>query len=301
MSAQVWHDADILYTGSVFPPADSMPNLKWIQSHAAGVDTLLKQPLIQNNDEVIITSTRGIHATHIAEYVLGAFLMFGHQFLPMIRDQRQKEWSKDRGTRFVPFELRDATVGIVGYGAIGREVARLCKAFGATVLASKRDVKDLEADDHYSIEGTGDPEGTCFDRLYPPQALATMVKDCDFVVITTPLTEKTRNLYSEKVIKAMKPQSYLVNIGRGGVVDEQALLEALKSGHVSGAMMDVFEQEPLPEDSPLWTAPNLIITPHIAGVTRHYNEKAAAVFEENLRRYIENKSLINQVDRSEGY
>ncbi len=301
MAAQIWQDAEILYTGSVYPPADAMPKLKWIQSHYAGVDEALKQPLVQHHKDIIITSTRGIHATKMAEYAIGMCIALGHKF-PQMRDSfRKKEWSYERHQKFMAFELRDATIGIVGYGAIGREIARLAKCFGMMVLAAKRNVKQVEEPDHYAVEGTGDKYGNFFDRLYPPQALATMVRDCDFVVITTPLTEKTRGLYSEKVIQAMKAGSYLVNVGRGGVVDEKALLEALKSGHLAGVALDVFETEPLPEDSPLWTAPNIVITPHISGSMANYNEKAAAIFEENLRRYLDKKPLLNVVDREEGY
>lgn len=301
MAAQIWQEAEILYTGSVFPPADAMPRLKWVQSHFAGADETLKQPLIQQHREVIITSTRGIHATKMAEYAIGMCIALGHKFPQMREAFRKKEWSYDRHQKFMAVELRGATLGIVGYGAIGREIARLAKCFGMTVLAAKRNVRHVEETDHYTVDDTGDKYGNAFDRLYPPQALATMVRDCDFVVITTPLTEKTHNLYSEKVIQAMKPGSYLINIGRGGVVDENALLEALKSGHLAGAALDVFETEPLPEDHPLWTAPNIVITPHIAGGMVTYNEKAADIFEENLRRYLEKKPLLNVVDRDEGY
>lgn len=301
ITTQHWQEAEILYTGSVFPPADAMPKLKWIQSHYAGVDELLKQPIVQQNRDVLITSTRGIHATKIAEYVIGMFIALGHRFPQMQDASRKKEWSYDRHQRFLPFELRGATAGIVGYGSIGREVARLAKCFGMTVLAAKRNVKQVEETDHYTAEGTGDKYGGSFDRLYPPQALATMVRDCDFVVITTPLTDKTRNLYNEKVIEAMKPGSYLVNVGRGGVLDEIALVAALKSGHLAGAALDVFETEPLPEDHPLWTAPNIIITPHIGGNMPAYNQRAAEIFEENLKRYLERKPLLNLVDREEGY
>lgn len=301
ISATVWQEAEILYTLGVYPPADTMPKLKWVQSHSAGVDKILTQPFLQSHPEIIVTSTRGIHATKMAEYIIGMCIALGHKFPQMRADFLKKEWSPDRHEKFTPFELRGATIGIVGYGAIGREVARLAKCFGMGVLASKRNVKEVEETDHYAPEGTGDKYGNSFDRLYPPQALATMVRDCDFVVITTPLTEKTRNLYDEKIIQAMRPGSYLVNVGRGGVLDEKALVHALKSGHLAGAALDVFETEPLPEDHPLWNAPNIVITPHIAGGMLTYHAKAAEIFEENLQRYLEKKPLLNVVDRTEGY
>jgi phosphoglycerate dehydrogenase-like enzyme len=244
---------------------------------------------------------RGIHATNMAEYVLGMLLTFGHRIPELIQAQPRKEWAENRYERYLPLELRQATVGIVGYGAIGREVARLVKVFGGRVLAVKRDARTVEDRNHFLREGTGDPEGDFFDRLYPPQALGTMVRDCDYVVITLPITETTRGLYSAKIIQKMKKGSYLINVGRGGIVDEVALMEALKSGRLRGAIMDVFEQEPLPPDNPLWTTPNLIITPHLAGNTQDYHTKAAQVFEENLRRYTQREPLLNLVDRDLGY
>jgi phosphoglycerate dehydrogenase-like enzyme len=278
-----------------------MPRLKWLQSHYAGVDSLLRESLIVNQPEVVISSMRGIHATNIGEYVLGMILSFGHRIPEMMKAQKHKQWSPDRFEAYLPLELRHATVGIVGYGAIGREVARLVKAFGGKVLAAKRDAKTPEDRSHFRIDGTGDPDGDMFDRLYPPQALPTMVKDCDFVVLTAPITAGTQQLYDRRVIQAMKPGSYLINVGRGGIVEEEALIEALESGHLRGAIMDVFAQEPLPPDNPLWTTPNLIITPHIAGNTDDYHQKAALVFEENLRRYAEREPLLNLVDREAGY
>lgn len=299
--ANVWAEAEVLYTGTIFPPGDAMPNLKWLQSHFAGVDAVLLQPVVKNKPDLLITSMRGIHATNVAEYVLGMVLIFGHQIPRMMAAQPRKEWAEDRFEKYLPLELRGATVGIVGYGAIGREVARLVKAFGGRVLAAKRDVRVPQDREHFALEGTGDPEGVMFDRLYPPQALATMVRECDFVVITLPLTDDSRQLYDARVIKAMKKGSYLINVGRGGILDEVALIDALKSGHVRGAALDVFETEPLPHDHPLWTAPNVIITPHIVGNTADYHAKAARVFEENLRRYVEGKPLLNLVDREAGY
>lgn len=301
IGGHVWEEGEVLYTAQVFPPEDGMPKLKWIQSHFAGVDQVLKQPLIHNRPDLLITSTRGIHATNMGEYAFTMILALARHLPAIMADQRQQEWSDERYQKFLPLELRGATVGIVGYGAIGREVARLAKAFGMRVLASKRNAKKVDETEHYLVEGTGDMHGELFDRLYPPQALATMVKECDFVVLILPITEDTQNLYSEKVIQAMKPGAFLINMGRGGVVDEKALLAALKSGHLGGAAMDVFAQEPLPDDDALWSAPNLIITPHIAGNTATYNKKAAQVFEENLRRYLENKSLINVVSLEAGY
>ncbi len=298
--AKLWKDADILYTTGALPTPKTETRLKWIQSHSAGVDALLLQPFFEANPDVVLTTTSGIHATNMGEYVLGMILALGHRIPTMLKYQAKAEWSEKRYSIFLPQELRNSTVGILGYGSLGREVARLCKAFGAEVLATKFNVRQT-ADEGYTLEGTGDPQGELFDRLYPPQATAFMVKDCDFVVVTLPLTEATRGSVNEHVINAMKPTAFLINVGRGGVVDEAALLAALQEGRIAGAAFDVFAEEPLLAESPLWKAPNFIISPHISGNTATYDEKAVRVFEENLRRYIEKRPLLNVVDRAKGY
>ncbi|MBI5928889.1 MAG: D-2-hydroxyacid dehydrogenase [Chloroflexi bacterium] len=298
--SKLWKDVDILYTSGALPTPKTETRLKWIQSHSAGVDNLLPQPFFEANPHIALTTTSGIHATQMGEYVLGMILALGHRIPLMLKYQLKAEWSEKRYSLFLPQELRNSTVGILGYGSLGREVARLCKTFGAEVLATKFNVRET-ADDGYTLEGTGDPDGELFDRLYPPQATAFMVKDCDFVVITLPLTESTRNSVDENVINAMKPTAYLINVGRGGIVDEAALLLALQEGRIAGGAFDVFAEEPLPAESPLWKAPNFIISPHISGNTVTYDERAVRVFEENLRRYVEKRPLLNVVDRAKGY
>jgi phosphoglycerate dehydrogenase-like enzyme len=297
---KLWKEADILYTNGALPTPKTENRLKWIQVHSAGVDNLLPQPYFEANSNVTLTTTSGIHATQIGEYVLGMILALGHRFPQMAKAQAKTEWSEKRHSIYVPQELRNSTVGILGYGSLGREIARLCKAFGANVLATKFNVMET-ADSGYVLEGTGDPAGELFDRLYPMQASAYMVKDCDFVVVTLPLTETTRNSVNADVINAMKPSAFLINVGRGGIVDEAALLVALQEGHIAGAAFDVFAEEPLPAENPLWKAPNMLITPHISGGTALYDEKAVQVFEENLRRYLEKRPLLNLVDRAKGY
>ncbi len=193
----------------------------------------------------------------------------------------------------MPLELRGSTVGIVGYGSLGREIARVAHTFNMEVLAVKRDVRQPADPDGYLIPGTGDSEGIYFHRLYPPEALVTMVRECDFVVLTVPLTESTRNMVDAEVLTAMKPTAFLINVSRGSVVDEVALLSALQSGEIARAAMDVFDAEPLPADNPLWKQPNVIISPHISGFARDYREKAARLFIENLKRYLARKDLLN--------
>ena len=218
----------------------------------------------------------------------------------MMRDKAEKRWAEDRFVRYSPVELRGSTVGIVGYGSIGREIARLCRAFGASVLATKRDLKQLE-DGDFSLEGLGDREAELAERLYPPQALGSMAAECDFLVITVPLTPSSRGMVNETVLSKMKPTAFLIDISRGEVVDHAALIEALQGESLAGAALDVYPVEPLPEVSPLWEAPNVILSPHVAGASSHYLGRAADLFTENLRRYVVGEPLLNRFDPKRGY
>jgi phosphoglycerate dehydrogenase-like enzyme len=297
----VWAIADVLYTMSVVPEPALAPNLRWIQAHSAGIDHLIQQPLIRS-DDMVCTTLSGVHTTTMAEYTFMMMLAFGHRLPQILSHQAQADWPDEgRYATFLPLELRGSTVGIVGYGSIGREIARLANCFGMEVLATKRDVRHPADPDGYVLPDTGDPEGDYFHRLYPPEALLTMVRDCDFVVITVPLTETTRMTFGAEAFEAMRDTAFLINVGRGEVVDEKALLRALQEGQIAGAGFDVFAAEPLPADSPLWKQPNLIISPHIAGNTADYNAKAAALFVENLRRYVKGEKLLNCVNLEHGY
>jgi phosphoglycerate dehydrogenase-like enzyme len=297
----IWARTNVLYTLDVVPEPAQAPKLRWIHTHSAGIERLLDQSIFQT-EGVLLTTSSGIHAATMAEYVFMMMLAFGHRLLTMIEYKANASWpTEHKFSIFMPQQLRGSTVGIVGYGSIGREIARLAHAFGMEVLAVKRDVRHPDDPDGYNLPGAGDPEGIYFHRLYPPEALISMARVSDFVVLTVPLTESTRLMVGADVFEAMKSTAYLINVGRGGVVDEAALLHALQTGQIAGAATDVFEAEPLPADSPLWKLPNLIISPHIAGNTADYNEKAAALFIENLQRYLARKDLLNLVDRTRGY
>jgi phosphoglycerate dehydrogenase-like enzyme len=218
----------------------------------------------------------------------------------MFAAQKRGEWPKDRWERFNPRELRDSTVGIVGYGSIGRQVARLLQPFGARVLAVKRDVMRPE-DTGYTPEGWGDPEGDMVLRLYPPEALRSMFKECDFVVVAAPLTPQTRGMVNAEALSALRPTAFLVDVSRGGVVDHTALLAALRDRKIAGAALDVYPEEPLPPESPLWKLSNVILTPHISGNTPYYDDRAIALFAENLRRYLGGAPLLNRFISDRGY
>ncbi len=297
----VWDRVAVLYTSHVLPEPGQAPRLRWIQAHTAGVDHLLEQPIFQSED-VLLTSSSGIHVSIMSEYVYMMMLAFGHHLPDMMAYKARANWpAEHRFETFLPTPLRGSTLGIVGYGSVGRELAHLAHTFGMEVLAVKRDVRHPADTESYTLPSTGDPEGVYFHRLYPPEALISMVRECDFVVLTVPLTESTRHMVSADVLAAMKPTAVLINVSRGGVVDEEALLAALQSGQIGGAAMDVFEAEPLPADSPFWKLPNLIISPHVSGNSPYYNADAAALFVENLKRFIARKDLLNLVDYTRGY
>ncbi len=297
---KAWVNADVIFTGAFLPPTTINTDVKWIHSIFSGVENLLQDPFLEANPQIILTNSSGLHSAKIGEYVVGMILALGHRLPLMMQHQTHQDWSDKRYSLFLAQELSRSTVGILGYGRIGREIARLCKAFGATVLATKRDVMH-PIDERYNIEGRGDPSAEQVDRLYPPEATGFMIKVCDFVVVTLPLTEQTRGFFGARLMEMMKPTAFLINVGRGGIVDETALAEAMINGQIGGAAFDVFEHEPLPVDSPLWKAPNMIISPHISGNMANYAERAADIFLENLHRYFEGQPLLNIVDRKQGY
>jgi phosphoglycerate dehydrogenase-like enzyme len=297
--AEVWQRTEILYTGAILPSPEQVPALRWIQFHFAGIDRYVNTPLVQQ-EGMLITTMSGAAAPQMAEYVVTMLLALGRKIPAMMASQRKSEWPKDRFERFSPVELRGKTIGIVGYGSIGRQIARLLQPFGVTVLATKQNAKQPQ-DKDYSIEGIGDPQGDFVHRLYPTQALRSMLKECHFVVVAVPLTPGTRGMLDAAALNALQPGAYLVDISRGGVVDHAALVEALKTGKLAGAALDVFPEEPLPAGSPLWQTPNVIITPHISGSSPSYNERAVELFSENLHRYLGGLGLYNLFDPRRGY
>ncbi len=296
---KVYASAEILFTGRAFPKPEQAPRLRWIQLFSAGVDHVTNEPIVQSED-VEVTTASGMHATQISEYCLAMMLAFNYKLLKL-RDLQAKQTWGNRERDFTPMPLRGQTLGIVGYGGVGRELARIADALGMTVLAIKHDVMHPASDDAYHEPGTGDPEGEIPARLYPQQAVGSMLHECDYSVIAIPLTDDTHHMIDAAVLKQMKKTAVLINIARGAVVDEAALIEALTDGKIAGAALDVFEQEPLPADSPFWTLPNVIISPHVAGSTALYNEKATTLFKENLQRYLDNLPLFNRVRRNRGY
>ena len=291
-------DTEVLYATSQLPDPDDVPNLRWIQAHWAGVDHLRSHPIWET--EIQITTTSGIHAPNIGQYVMAQILAWSNKVHRWYFYQQQHEWPKDRWGKLLPNDLRGSTIGILGYGSIGREIARLARSFGMTVLATKKDARKL-VDDGYVVPGTGDVDGMMAHRIYPMEATRLVLADSDYVVVTLPLTKDTEFFIDEQHLRAMKENCFLVNVGRGKLIKEEELTRALEKGWIAGAGLDVFEEEPLPADSPLWSMNNVIISPHISGFTQHYDDRATDLFAENLRRYVNNEPLLNLVDRNAGY
>jgi phosphoglycerate dehydrogenase-like enzyme len=261
--------------------ADVAPNLKWIQLTSAGADRLLNSGFIQQG--VTVTTVSGLHATPIGEFVIQSILMIAKRAPQYIRSQQRREWA-----RFMPRELYGATVGIVGIGNIGMEVGRLAKVFGCRVIATKRSATSSESTPYA-------------DEILPPSELPRLLAESDYVVLSMPLTPETRGMIGEKELRAMKPTAALVNIARGPVVVEDALLRALRENWIVAAALDVFDQEPLPPDSPFWDMENVIVSPHISGGTEIYNVRAVDIFCDNLRRRLAGEPLRNIVDPARGY
>ncbi len=231
---------------------------------------------------------------------MASMLAYAHRIHLAIRAQSRREWMRSGAFIASVDEIRGRTLGIIGYGSIGRETARLAGAFGMTVLALKRNPAE-RADPGWRQAGLGDPEGKLPARFFGPDDREAILRESDYVSVTLPLTDDTRKFIGAREFAAMKPGAYIVNIGRGEVIDERAMAAALTAGKIGGAGLDVFEHEPLEAESPLWNLENVIMTPHISGANRGYMDKACQLFAENLRRFAANRPLLNIVDRKLGY
>ena len=295
----VWSKTEILYTDVVLPGASLAPNLRWIQFHWAGVEFLLDAPLAQRAD-LLLTTLSGAGAPQMAEYIVTMMLALGHRLPDLAANQQKADWPRDRWERFEPVELRGSTVAIVGYGSIGREVARLLQPYNAKVLAIKRDVMNPR-DMGYFAEGLGDPEGNLFTRLYPVQAIRSVLKEADFVAVTLPLSPQTRNIIGSEELGVMKPTAFLIDACRGHVINQTALLNALQEKKIAGAALDVFIEEPLPANSAFWRLSNVIISPHISGASPFYEQRAYELVAENLKRYLSGGNLLNKYKAELGY
>lgn len=251
-------------------------NLKWIQAKTTGVDQIVSLPSLRK--DILITSTRGIHGPQVSEMAFLLMLALNRDLPRMIRNQDKRVWE-----RWPAKLLFQKKVGILGVGVIGEEIARKCKAFGMVVYGIDIVQRKIEA----------------VDQFYGPEALVQVIQEVDYFIISAPSTPQTYKMVGTKLLSCMKPTAFLINLGRGDIVDEEALINALKTGKIAGVALDVFSTTPLPKDHPLWGIKNVIITPHVAGLCDIQVEQVCSIFEENLRRFIrgERRNLINLIER----
>jgi len=260
---------------------DKAENLEWVHITKAGV---FKAIDVLFDSEVILTNSSGVHPIPISEHVFGFLLMLARRLNFFYKSQvTKKAWEtkKPKGI----FELHRKTIGIIGFGRIGDKVAHIAKGFDMHVLA-------VSTSHRYQPE---------IDSWYPIDKLHNVLEQSDFVINALPLTHDTKNLFDKKAFAAMKEGAIFINIGRGETVNEKALINALKSGHVAGAGLDVFAKEPLPKTSPLWKMDNVIITPHDAGRTPHYVDRLVEIFCKNLRAFLGTRKMPTLVDKERGY
>jgi D-2-hydroxyacid dehydrogenase (NADP+) len=254
------------------------PKLKWIQCPLAGVDMFLTPEFISS--PVILTNGRGV-GIRVAETALMFTLMLAKMIPEFDRYRKEKRWKKE-----IPDLLEAQTMGIMGLGMIGSEIAHLAKAFHMKVIATE--IRRQKLSD-------------TVDKFLPASQLPELLAKSDFVVSALPLTRETVHIIGEAQLKMMKPTAYLINISRGAIIDEAALIRALKNNWIAGAGLDVFETEPLPSSSPLWDLPNVVMTPHIAGQRKDYDLQITRLFCKNLRRYLSGQKLINLIDKVAGF
>jgi phosphoglycerate dehydrogenase-like enzyme len=276
-------DSEVAFSGNnprrVRQLLDATPKLRWYHTVSAGVDTMPLRDFAKRG--IVLTNNSGSYDIQIAEHML-AFVFAASRRLHRYRDyQHSSEWKEVEHE-----ELRDATVVVFGMGSIGGEIARLAAAVGMRVIGVRR---------------KAGPPGPGIDRVVAADRLADVVGEADYLAIAAPLTEETRGAISREVISRMKPTAWIMNIARGAIVDEPAMIEALQAKRIGGAALDVFATEPLPADSPLWSLENVIVTPHNSGSSPRVRERTLALFAENLRRYKAGEPLINRVDYGTGY
>ena len=300
-TASALEDVEVLYAYCVPSHLDNAKRLRWVQLHYSGVDKVLWSPIFDPDRNIAVTNVAGAHAVSIAEYCLAVMVMLARGFLQLFRDKLTKTYDWRHSP---PIELSGQTLGIVGYGHIGRELARLARAYDMRILAMKQNPAERRQLG-YQWAGVGDPEGTLPAHIFGPGELCGLLPESDFVVDCLPLTPRTKDLFGELEFRAMKSSAYFINTGRGETVKEADLVCALREGIIAGAALDDFgaELDPLPADHPFWEIDNLFISPHISG-TRHnrqYLRRTNELFCENLRRYLENESLLNVVSRERGY
>ncbi|MCI0439229.1 MAG: D-2-hydroxyacid dehydrogenase [Chloroflexi bacterium] len=277
-------DADVFFgypSREVFLAAE---RLRWIHCPGTGIDRLMEIPELADSD-VVLTNARGPHANAIADHVFGFVLTFAHRLRVMWADQKAHRWDTRKHDERI-MELGGSTMGILALGDIGRAVARRAHAFGMTV---------------YAVDKRPVPRPLEVWEVWTPERLDDLMRVSDWFVVAAPFTAETKGLIDRRRIGLMKRGAYLIAVSRGGIVDEAALLDALRSGQLAGAGMDVFEEEPLPSNSPFWEAENVLISPHSSALTPQMWEARRQIFRENFRRFTSNEPFIYVCDKRAGF
>lgn len=290
-------EAEIVVTWSLRPQQFAAARkLRWIHSPAAAVHGVMIPEVVAS--DVVVTNASSVYGPIVAEHAMALLLAMARHLPSSVRYQQQHVWAQEAVWREGPHfrELTGATLGLIGVGGIGGEVARRAVPFGMRLLAVRE----------HPERGTDFLEGSASDvspetKVFGFDHIDTVVAQADFLVLSAPLTPKTRGLMDAGRIARMKRQAYLINVGRGALVEEDALIQALRERRIGGAALDVFRHEPLPADSPLWDLPNVLITPHSAGLTETVWERQYTLLSENLRRYLSGQRLVAMVDKSKGY
>lgn len=259
---------------------DVAPKLRWLQFTSAGIGQFVKQMgYDERMPDTVFTTARGVHAKPLAEFCLLTMLMFNKGLLRMLQEKERKHWERYAGT-----DLDGRTLVVVGVGAVGQEVARVGQALGMTVIGIKHHTENIE------------PASLNLDELHPPDELQAALRKAEYLVLITPHTAATTKMIGADELALLPRGAVLINIGRGALVDEPAMIEALRAGHLRAAGLDVFAKEPLPPESPLWDMPNVLISPHSASTSDRENGRLTDLFCENLRRFLADEPLLNVLD-----
>ncbi len=295
-------DAEV-YLGYGIPAAllRAAPTLRWVHSGAAGVGSSISPEMISS--PVLFTNSKGIHGPPMADTALAMILHFARGLDFGVAAKAQRLWNTG------PFyaddhpltEMAQTTVGIFGYGGVGREVAKRVRALGSDVLAYDRSSSTFGGAGRVTFGPELDPEDPGLQPLHGQDGLARLLSESDFLVLTAPDIPETRGIVNADALNRMKPSAVLVNISRGSLVVEPDLAEALRTGRIRGAALDVYKEEPLPPGHPFWELPNVIMTPHVSAVTRGFWRRQADLILENFRRYVAGEPLLNLVDKEAGF
>ncbi|KAJ5818828.1 hypothetical protein N7474_004419 [Penicillium riverlandense] len=312
--SDLWHNATVLVTFTTLPDLKDAKNLKLIHFLSAGLDHLVDHPVLKESD-IPITTSSGIHGPPIAEWTVMNWLVSSRYYIKTYEAQKKHNWNSKESYMQGMHDQVGKKLGILGYGSIGRQIARVSSAMGMTVhayTASPRTTPESKHDSGYIVPGTGDPDGSIpaswhhgADRESVRSFLAIGL---DHLVISLPLTPQTTHLLGPEEFSILSDNSthptskpYVTNISRGKVIDQDALIAALKSGQLGGAALDVTDPEPLPEDHPLWDAPNVQISPHVSGLGKEYFPRSMDILAKNLERMERGEPLINSYRRGKAY